>query len=52
MTRLTQSGELINLIAFLKKYISYFEDIRETNKNFLIFLKGLTKPVPLEAMGD
>jgi AAA15 family ATPase/GTPase len=52
MKRLTRSGKLISLIEFLKDNINYFEDIREANKNFLIFLKGLNRPVPLEAMGD
>ncbi len=52
MNRLTKNGEIISLITFLKEQINYFEDIREVNKSFLIFLKGLDKPVPLEAMGD
>jgi len=46
------SGELINLIDLMRERVSYFTDIREVDKNFLVFLKGLKRPVPLDAMGD
>jgi predicted ATPase len=50
--RLARSGELINLINLMRKRIDYFEDLREVQDNFLVFIKGLARPVPLELMGD
>jgi AAA15 family ATPase/GTPase len=49
---LTKSGDLINLIDILRERIDYFTDIRGVDKNFLVFLKGLKKPVPIDSMGD
>jgi predicted ATP-dependent endonuclease of OLD family len=50
--RLARSGDLIKLINLMRKRVDYFEDIREVEDNFLVFLKGLSRPVPLESMGD
>jgi AAA15 family ATPase/GTPase len=50
--RLAKSGDLINLINMMRTRISYFTDIREVDENFLVFVKGLSRPFPLEAMGD
>lgn len=50
--RLAKSGDLLNLIDMLRKRIGYFTDIREVDNDFLVFLKGLARPVPLGAMGD
>jgi AAA15 family ATPase/GTPase len=50
--RLARGGELINLINLLRKKISYFEDLREVDDEFLVFLKGLDRPFPLQSMGD
>ena len=50
--RLARSGELIKLIKNMRKRISYFEDIREVENQFLVFIKGLQRPVPLGSMGD
>ena len=50
--KLVESGEMLRLIDFIKKEISYFEDIREVNGAFFVSLKGLERPIPLESMGD
>ncbi len=50
--KLIESGEMLRLINFLKKKIDYFEDLREVNNTFLVSLKGLDRPIPLESMGD
>ena len=49
---LTKSGDLINLIDIMKERVEYFNDIREVDEGFFVFLKGLKRPVPLESMGD
>lgn len=49
---LAKSGELINLIELLRERLDYFTDLREVDKDFLVFIKGLKKPVPLDSMGD
>jgi AAA15 family ATPase/GTPase len=50
--RLTLTGDLIRVINLMKGKIDYFEDIREVNGSFMVFIKGLKRPVPLEAMGE
>lgn len=50
--RLARSGELLKLIEKMREKISYFSDIREVKNDFLVFIKGLDRPVPLAAMGD
>ncbi|MHA1263649.1 MAG: AAA family ATPase [Candidatus Helarchaeota archaeon] len=50
--QLTKEGDLIDFIKVIKKRINYFEDIREIDKKFFVFIKGLKNPIPLEAMGD
>jgi len=50
--RLAQSGDLIRLVGTLREKISYFVDIREVDESFLVFVRGLERPVPLESMGD
>lgn len=50
--RLARSGELLNVIERMRKKISYFQDIREVEDDFLVFIKGLDRSVPLAAMGD
>ncbi len=49
---LTKNGKLLEIINIIKERITYFEDIREINNHFLVFLKELEKPIPLESMGD
>ena len=50
--RLARSGELLSVIDRMRRKISYFQDIREVKDDFLVFLKGLDRSVPLAAMGD
>ncbi len=50
--RLARTGDLLNVIERMKEKISYFQDIREVENDFLVFIKGLRRSVPLAAMGD
>lgn len=49
---LLRTGELLNLIDFMRKKISYFRDLREIEDKFVVFLEGFKEPIPLDAMGD
>lgn len=50
--KLTETGSILNTIDFIKEQIEYFLDIREAENNFLVFIKGLDKPVPVQGMGE
>ncbi|NIO36939.1 AAA family ATPase [Candidatus Bathyarchaeota archaeon] len=50
--RLAKGGELLSVIERMREKIRYFQDIREVKDDFLVFLKGLDRSVPLAAMGD
>lgn len=50
--RLAINGKLLNLIKNLREKIYYLEDIRQIDNQFLIFFKGIDKPLPIESTGD
>ena len=43
---------LADVLNTLKNRIPYFEDIRKTDRDLLVFLENLDKPLPLSSMGD
>lgn len=50
--RLAINGELLNVINVIRNKILYFEDIRQIDNDYLIFLKGINRPFPISSMGD
>jgi AAA15 family ATPase/GTPase len=49
---LAKSGDLLKMIKRLKEDIPYFEDLREVEDKFYIFLKNIDKPFIIDSMGD
>jgi Predicted ATPase len=43
---------LADVLNTLKNRIPYFEDVRKTDRDLLVFLGNLDKPLPLSSMGD
>jgi len=50
--RIAKSGDLIRVLRRLRRTIPNFEDIREVEDNFVIYLRNSETPLPLQAMGD
>lgn len=50
--RLAEGGDLLRVIKNIRKKIKYFDDIRQLDRDFLVFINGVEKPMPLASMGD